>query len=222
MIHRGVVMLCKRRPGPLRRRIRRITAFILILTVILLGYFELAIKIQLTDVIRVKAAACAQMEVNRAVADYLAEHSGIGDKLSGIKCDSEGTVTAVTTDPSYINSVKADIAQLSQSYVDDALRRQGIGIPLGSFSGIAFLSAAGPQINLPIESTQSVECRFKSSFDSAGVNQTLHHISMNIKISIVVYGPFRIYDEIAVTSDYEIAQTVIVGSVPTYGGVLSY
>ena len=215
-------MLCRRKLSARRRRVRRYICVVLAVILLFLVYFEVAVKVQLTDVIRTELCTAAQQSLNRAVADFLEDHGDVGERLTQLRFGEGGAVAAVTTDPAYINFVKADIGERAQALIDALTRDQGISIPIGSFTGLVFLNSFGPEISLSVESRQTVSCTFMSTFESAGINQTLHHIALNVEVSITVYHPFRIYRPVKITSDYEIAQTVIVGSVPSYGGVVTY
>ena len=63
----------------------------------------------------------------------------------------------------------------------------------------------------------SVDCvlaiDFKNTFTSAGINQTLHEIFVNVNATIYVIMP-KNSATAEVNSNYCIAQTVIIGTVP--------
>ena len=215
-------MLSRKKPSAARRRLRRAAAVLLIAAILILAYFEAVVRIQLTEVIRTRMRAMALSAADSAVADLLSAESDIGERLTDLSFSDDGRVSALTTDPSYINHVKAAAASLTRTHIDELSQTQGISVPMGSFTGLVFLSETGPDVRLSVRCDSSVECSFTSAFESAGVNQTVHHISMTVTVSVIVYDPFRIYGGMTVSSDYEISQTVIVGSVPTYGGVVTY
>ena len=215
-------MLCRKKLSPVRRRIRRVCCVMLAVVILSLAYFEWAVRAQLGDVIAEELMSVTESAVDTAVADYISGHTEIGEKLTDVRVADSGAVTAVTTDPAYINLVKAEIGEAARRQIDADTRAEGLRVPAGSFTGLVFLSTVGPSVSLSVDSKQTVACHFTSEFTSAGMNQTLHHITLTVEVKMVVYNPFRIYREIGVTSDYEIAQTVIVGDVPTYGGVVTY
>ena len=93
---------------------------------------------------------------------------------------------------------------------------------MGNFSGLVFLSNFGPDIPFSVESSQTVSCEFQSTFESAGINQTVHHITITVTVELLIYSPFRIGETVTTQSSFEIAQTVIVGTVPSYSGVVGY
>lgn len=214
-------MLSRRKPSARRRRIGRILRRVLAAGLIAVIYFEAAVRVQLGEVIRTEMRTLAQSAVNAAVSGFLTENTDIGEKLTSLTFGENGSVTALTTDPACVNYVKADISERAQRGIDALAHDEGIEVPLGSFTGVILLNRVGPPIRLDIECSQAVSCRFQSTFESAGINQTLHHIALVVDVDITVYHPFRIRS-IHISTDYEIAQTVIIGSVPTYGGVVTY
>ena len=215
-------MLCRKKPSKLRRRVRRCIGLLLAILVAVQLYIEVAVKAQLTDVIITGMKTAAETAVNTAVGDFLSENPDAGQRLAFLHLSDGGTVSAITTDPSAVNFIKTEVSKRAQENIDRLALEEGLSIPLGSFTGLAFLSAAGPQVRMAIESRSTVSCRFKSSFDSAGINQTVHHVVLVVSVAVTVVNPFRIQQAITVASDFEIAQTVIVGSVPSYSGVITY
>lgn len=214
-------MICRPKLSPVRRRIRRYFAVFLAVFIISVTYLELAVKAQLRDVIIRDMQTISVQAVNDVVDDFLSENFDIGEKITDITYDG-GAVSAITTNPSYINYIKTYIIERAQKRIDYLSHHKGVGAHLGSFTGLIFLTNIGPEVYFDVGSSQTVSCEFESSFEGAGLNQTIHHITMNVTVELYVYNPFRITDTISATSSYEIAQTVIVGSVPSYGGVLSY
>lgn len=214
-------MMCRRKLSPRRRKLRKYIAIILSVCILLLVYYECAVKAQLTDIIVREMQTVSQQAVNTAVDKFLSENFDVGEKLSEISFNS-GSVAAVSTNPSYVNSVKTEIIRLAQQEIDAMTRDEGLSVHLGSFTGLSFLTNIGPTIRFDVESAQTISCEFESSFESAGINQSVHHVTMNVTTELLVYNPYKIRETIRTTSSYEIAQTVIVGSVPSYSGVVTY
>lgn len=215
-MHRGVFLICKPKPSARRRRVRRILLRFLLLLIIVSAFLEFIVKEQLSDVIAVRMQALAQRAVNAAVADYLAENPGAGESLTTPHYGSDGTVVSITSDPAAVNRLKTAVSELSQDYIDALTESEGISVPLGSFTGFVPLTNLGPEIRLDIGSRQTVICSLNSTFESGGVNQTLHHVVLTVDVGMAVYNPFRIRRLIHTSADFEIAQTVIVGDVPSY------
>lgn len=213
-------MLCRRKLSLRRRRWRRRLILLFAGLILCVLYFECAIKAQLRDIIIRDMTTLSERAITMAADDFLAENSDIGGRLSRIHY-RDGAVAAVSADAAAVNAVKTEITQKAQAYIDELSHTQGIGARLGSFTGLLILAELGPEVRFSVDSTQTVSCEFESTFESAGLNQTVHHITMTVSVELLVCNPFRIQRTVTTSSTFEIAQTVIVGSVPTYGGVLS-
>ena len=208
-------MLCKPKKSALYRRIRRIICVFLIVIISLSAYLEFAVKAQLSDVIAAGMKDLALSAVDSAVVDYLKENPDIGERLTRARYSDSGAVTSLISDPTAVNTLKASLSDLSREYIDRTASQQGLSLPLGSFSGFVFLTNLGPMINLDIACRSAVACTLNSTFESGGVNQTLHRVTLTVDIEIVIYNPFRM-SPIHTSTDFEIARTVIVGDVPSY------
>lgn len=215
-------MLCRKKLSATQRRIRRCIAVVLAVCILLVAYIEFAVKAQLRDIIIQEMHTVSQTAVNMAVSDFLAEHADVGERLTALRYSEGGAVAAIATDPSYINFVKSEITSSSQRYIDAISHDKGIAAHLGSFSGLVLFNNFGPTVSFEVSSVQTVSCAFTSTFEDGGINQTVHHITLDVSVDVLVYNPFKIRQKIHTSTSYEIGQTVIVGSVPTYGGVLTY
>ncbi len=213
-------MLCRKKPTLRRRRVRKLAVICLAAIIFLIAYFETAVKSQLSDVIVRDMRTLSQQAITMAAEDFLAENPDIGEKLCRIRYH-DGTVAAISADTPSINSVKTEITRRAQKNIDTLSHTQGVATCLGSLTGLVILADAGPEVRFSVESTQTVSCEFKSSFESAGINQTVHHIIMTVSVDLLICNPFRIHKTVSTTSSFEIAQTVIVGSVPSYSGIAS-
>ena len=58
-----------------------------------------------------------------------------------------------------------------------------------------------------------VETKYSSEFESAGINQTRHKIYVKVKTTVRVIIPLKSND-IEVTNEVPIAETIIVGKTP--------
>lgn len=213
--------MCRKKLSPVRKKIRKSIAVFLSLLILFTVYFEIAVKHQLHDIIIRDMKTLSEKAVTAAVDDLLAEYSGKVVKTCDIVYDN-GSVAAITTDAAYINSVKTFITSRAQERIDALSHEQGVSIRLGNFTGLVFLSDLGPDIRFSVDSSQTVSCEFHSSFESGGVNQTVHHITITVYVDLLIYSPFRVDETVVTESTFEIAQTVIVGAVPSYSGVVSY
>ena len=214
-------MVSRKKPSKLRRRIRKIILSVILMIGVLVFLFEFSVKRQLAAVIIEKMKEIVEVSVAEAVEDFLTDHRELTEELSDLHISSSG-VEAITTDSYKINLLKTGISHLSQQYIDRSASENGIDVPLLSLSGLVILSECGPNIHLKVGSQQTIHCDLTSTFSSGGINQTVHHISLIVSSEVTVYNPYRIKEIIKSETSFEIAQSVIVGSVPSYSGVVTY
>lgn len=131
--------------------------------------------------------------------------------------DGNGNVCSIETDTVKADLLKAKVVKAAQDEIVK-IKHSCMKVPLGAFTGLTLLSNSGPDIPLTFCLTGSFDARIVSSFESAGMNQTLHRIRLIITSKIVTASVD--YDkQITFDTDFELAQSVIVGSIPTiYGG----
>ena len=149
---------------------------------------------------------------NDAIARQIAEGDIRYDRIVYFEKDLDGRITALKTNMSEVNRLKTDILNLINDEIL-ALDTMDIGIPLGSMILPQFFSGKGPQIPVHILSIRNSDAVFASNFHHAGINQTLHQLTMvvSIDVSMLVLGKTTSF---TVTSEVVVAETVIVGEVP--------
>lgn len=151
--------------------------------------------------------------INDSVTEIMSrEHIGYDDLVS-LKKDSSGDVTALVTNISKINSLQAEISNrvLEKLYENEA---QLIEIPLGNVIGGILFSGRGPDIPVKVVSLSSVYTKFRDNFDAAGINQTRHQIMLDIDVELDILLP-GITETVAVYDEIVIAETIVVGEVPS-------
>ena len=75
------------------------------------------------------------------------------------------------------------------------------------------LAKYGPQLKVSIEPIGTVSVNFKTSFQSAGINQTRHRIYLEAKTQVKVVIPLTTSTK-EVKTEIPICETIIVGDVP--------
>ncbi len=78
--------------------------------------------------------------------------------------------------------------------------------------GLNLLYMRGPDIPLHISMSGSTETDFVSEFESGGINQTVHKLSLTITTDMTVLVP-PVSENTSVTTTVVIAETIIVGEV---------
>ena len=149
---------------------------------------------------------------NDAIARQIAEGVIQYDRIVYFEKDLDGRITALKTNMSEVNRLKTDILNIINDEIL-ALDTSDIGIPLGSLFLPEFLSGKGPAIPVHILSIRNSDANFVSHFSQAGINQTLHKLTMEVSVdvAVLVLGRTQCF---TVTSEVVVAETIIVGAVP--------
>jgi len=150
--------------------------------------------------------------INRVITEELNKNGVTYNDLVTVERDSAGKILAITTKMVKMNELKsAIVANVQKEIGDDG--HMDIGIPLGTLTGSELLHGWGPKVPLRLTLSGNVNADFKSSFESAGINQTKHQILLNIHTSVYSFMPgFDTTTE--VETDVPVAETIIVGDVP--------
>lgn len=198
------------------RRLRNFIRFLLILCVAL-GIAFLMLRSRYRNVVRELAETQVKNTTSDLTNDAIAKQIAKGeiryDRIVYFEKDLNGRITALKTNMSEVNRLKTDILNIINDEIL-ALDASDIGIPLGSLFLPEFFSGKGPAIPVHILSIRNSDAIFSSSFSQAGINQTLHKLVMvvNVDVAVLVLGETESF---TVNSEVVVAETVIVGEVPT-------
>lgn len=157
---------------------------------------------------RIRSVAAKAM--NDAILDTMQQDENYTELLHIRENGSK--VYMVQADPRQMNLLSAQCAEAAQQRIA-ALGEQGIAIPLGTITGISFLSGKGPAIHVSYTPAGSVQSQFSSEFTSSGINQTLYRVNIKLTASIQLVMP-GIYELIRVSTEAAIAENIIAGEVP--------
>lgn len=156
--------------------------------------------------------------INLAISEQIASGEIDYDRIAVLETDSNGNLTAVRTNMEEINRLKTTVL----FRVDEKLEQMSLeqlGVPMGSVVLPELFSGKGPDIPVRVLAVRTSDAEFRSNFESAGINQTLHSITIDIHVVITVLTWTGAL-EIPVQSSVVAAETVIVGTVPsTYFGM---
>ena len=149
---------------------------------------------------------------NDAIAKQIANGNIAYDRLVFFEKDLDGRITALKTNMSEVNRLKTDVLNIINDEIL-ALDASSIGIPLGSLFLPEVLSGKGPAIPVHILSIRNSDASFVSHFEQAGINQTLHKLTMVVSIDVSVLALAET-TSFTMESEVVVAETVIVGDVP--------
>lgn len=134
------------------------------------------------------------------------------DQLFEVLKDEEGKISMIKANSPTINQVARQIANLAQENLD-SLGTQEIQISVGTFTGLILLMGFGPNVTIKITPIGTANCDFVSYFQSAGINQTLHKIYIDVYADVIIVTPI---DEptIQVKAEVLVCENLIVGEIP--------
>lgn len=194
---------------------RRLLLRILVLLLVFAVAF-LALRMKYRDVVRDLAQTQVKNSTsdltNDAIAKQIANGNIAYDRLVFFEKDLNGKITALKTNMSEVNRLKTDILNIINDEIL-ALDASSIGIPLGSLFLPELLSGKGPAIPVHILSIRNSDASFVSHFEQAGINQTLHKLTMVVSIDVSVLALAET-NSFTIESEVVVAETVIVGDVP--------
>lgn len=206
----GWDFMIKRRRNK-KYRLIVLTAVVLIVTVLLSVCFYKMHPVIITNAVSV-AETIMLNSANEAVVNILEAEDFTYDDIVNLTYNSDGYVTSLEIDIYEVNFLKSKISNEVASIVSGR-EDYDFGIPIGTFFNNDFTNGLGPKIKFNMQITTTAFVDFSQEFKSAGINQVLHIIKVDMKIkgNLVIAG----YTKMIETSTSAIAaQTVIVGKTP--------
>ena len=171
---------------------------------------------RLVPVLEAKASSQAvnlmTQAIDTAVDNCLQENDmNYGDFVT-ITTDGAGKVTSLTSNTAANSRFKRQVVEAVTRQLT-TLDSDALGVPLGSLTGQPLLSGKGPSVRARVDSVEEVTADYTNSFTAAGVNQTLHRVSLDITATVYLFLPGEILP-VSVSSSVCVAETVIVGETP--------
>lgn len=195
-----------------RKRLKWILLGILVLLAALFGWLRSRLWPVVQSLAETQIKNTTSDLINDAILDQIINGNIEYDRIVYFEKDLNGRITALKTNMAEINRLKTDILNL----INDEILAQDtehLGVSLGSIVLPEFLSGKGPDIPVKILAIRNSDANFYSNFSEAGINQTMHQLSMEVlvDVTILVLGETSTF---TVSSQVVVAETVIVGDVP--------
>ena len=171
-----------------------------------------ALRPTLTALAQARVENAVTRIVNDAVDGTLTSEAISYSDLVTLEKDAAGQVSVLAANTAQLNALRAEIlgevlAQLEQ------LDSQELGVPLGSLTGFATASDLGPVLPVRVLTAAVPTADFENVFTSAGINQTLHRIMLNVRVECTLLIPGGTVDT-TVEAQVCAAETLLVGQVP--------
>ncbi len=195
-----------------RRRFIRWFCVTLSLFLVLYGLFRSRYVDTITTLARTQVTNITSDLINDAIDSQIESGDIQYDRIVYFEKDLQGQITALKTNMSEVNRLKTAILNRINDEIL-AIDESSLGIPVGSLILPEFWADRGPEIPVRILSIRNSDASFGSNFSAAGINQTLHQLTMEIlvDVAILVFGRTQSF---TVATQVVVAETIIVGKVP--------
>lgn len=208
-----------------RKKVVKIASFMLILLLILsiliiLNTYWKSTLPTLLDITQAKISAQTVLVINQAVTTSFQDTDVFGDLIS-IQRDNDGNIILLTANSLQANKLARQMAIVSQQRLDQLAKEQ-IEVPFGTISGIPLFSEMGPEITITVTPIGAVNCTFTSTFESVGINQTLHRMFIQVECKMDLIIP-QMHHTMECVVPILVSESIIIGKVPqTYlnGGLV--
>ena len=196
-----------------RRRRRRIW---LALPLLVLAALVLAWR-SLLPAIEDLAAAEATDEASDLIAEAITAQMELEDisydDLIVLERDAGGRILALRTDMNQLGRLRNEtLAIINERILDEG--ETELGVPLGSILLPALFSGKGPRLPVRVLTVSNSDAEFHSSFQAAGINQTMHRITMEVAMNVTLLTPAGT-QTLRVDSGVVVAETILIGQVPS-------
>lgn len=196
-----------------RKRILGLRLLVIGVILIFVVYLiDMRIRPIVTAITTYNSQITATRLINQAVYDELSSGDYQYDNLVSLTSNSNGEIIAIESNMLSINTLKTSITDRMNETMSE-ITMSDVPVSIGTLTGLRFFYNRGPKINIKIMPRGHVKTQLVSSFESAGINQTLHQINLQISVNISAIIP-GYTSSVEVVTNYTVAETVIVGTVP--------
>ena len=187
---------------------------ILLLSILLFSlyfykFMDNNIKPTLVAIGEVKARTVTTEAINDTIKSKIKYGINYND-LIYVKYDNQGRVTLMQANTVLMNSIASDLALDVQEQLKN-MSTTKVGVPLSNIFNNQLIQL--PSIKLKIKPQGSVSIDFATQFEESGINQTRHRIYLIVNTDIKMIIPL-VSENLRITTNVPIAETIIVGNVP--------
>ena len=176
----------------------------------------IAAWLRLEPAIEDMAAAQVADEASDLIAEAITAQMERDDVSYGsivaLEKDGQGRLLALRTDMNQLNRLRNETLEIINRRITQSGESE-LGIPLGSVLLPALFSGKGPRLPVRVLTVSNCDAEFSSSFREAGINQTLHRITMQVSMNITLLTPAGT-QTVCVDSGVAVAETILIGQVP--------
>lgn len=196
-----------------KKRKRRIFSIFFLIIGIVSLFFTYCVKIVNPIIYEFSTAEIERLIIKASNSAINLAFSNYDYKdIVSIEYDKEGNISFIKVNQIQINKIISFISMKTQEHIDEKTKI-GIFIPIGTCSGIGFLSGKGSEINININPIGNVVSFLKSEFKEAGINQTIHKLYIDIQCEMSIILPFG-YKKVTKNLQSLVSESLIIGKIP--------
>ena len=199
---------------PMKRRRRRrswLALPLLVLTALVLAWRSLLPAIE--DLAAAEATDEASDLIAEAITAQMELEDISYDDLIVLERDAGGRILALRTDMNQLGRLRNEtLAIINERILDEG--ETELGVPLGSILLPALFSGKGPRLPVRVLTVSNSDAEFHSSFQAAGINQTMHRITMEVAMNVTLLTPAGT-QTLRVDSGVVVAETILIGQAPS-------
>lgn len=150
--------------------------------------------------------------LNQAVTETVQNENTIYGDFVTINYSETGEISTIVSNTVYINEFKAELSK-SMSQTLEKFGDFYVLVPWGTLLGSELFSDRGMELKVESSTYGFTVTDVCSTFESVGINQTLHKIFIEAELTATAYiGNYKF--EETIVGKVPVAETVIVGKVP--------
>ena len=197
-----------------KRKFMKFIVIFIVISILIIIAFESYMKPLQDKIMENEARGLVEERVSKIADDVISNSDYDYDKLLVKSENKTGVIVSLSVNTPAVNKIQNEFSDVFQNKMDD-LNTQYFSVPLGDLTNLSMLSSLGPRIKFSYDMTGSVDVELKSTFESTGVNQTIHRVNMIVDAEVVFISQSYM-ENLKIRNEFAISETVIVGDTPDY------
>ncbi|MDD6530740.1 MAG: sporulation protein YunB [Ruminococcus sp.] len=197
-----------------KRKFMKFIVIFIVISILIIIAFESYMKPLQDKIMENEARGLVEERVSKIADDVISNSDYDYDKLLVKSENKNGGIVSLSVNTPAVNKIQNEFSDVFQNKMDD-LNTQYFSVPLGDLTNLSMLSSLGPRIKFSYDMTGSVDVELKSTFESTGVNQTIHRVNMIVDAEVVFISQSYM-ENLKIRNEFAISETVIVGDTPDY------
>ena len=118
----------------------------------------------------------------------------------------------IDVDMIVLNNIVDEVAENISANIEKQ-EKEDIEIPIGMFSNNKLISGYGPRVKIKIESFSNFSANLKTEFYSAGINQSIHRLYLDLSYNVILSTGLNSSTH-TVHTQILLLESIIIGKIP--------